>query len=264
MGELRSSEVVSLVYFVLLACLAWVAPAPRAARYGVTALALGVWAVTVVAAHGFAGAVRDWLPLGFLLFAYWSPGSLVTRVNERLERWLVEIDARIFSSFAGRAALRAPRPVREALELTYAAVYPLVPASLVLILAGGFGEDVDRFWTTVLVAEYACYGALPLTATRPPRMIGNGGPVGDSAVRRFNMRVLDGASNGWNTFPSGHVAGSLACALAVAAVLPGAGAVLIGLALLIAVASVAGRYHYAADAVAGAGVAVLVFVIVWL
>src|SRR5688572_13233125 len=130
MGELRSSEIVSLVYFLLLACVAWLAPAPRAAQYGVTTIAVAVSVVTAVAAQRFTGAARDWLPLGFLLLGYWAPGSLVTRVNERLERWLLEIDARILSSSAGRAVLTPRRSVRELLELTYAAVYPLVPAAL--------------------------------------------------------------------------------------------------------------------------------------
>ena len=58
------------------------------------------------------------------------------------------------------------------------------------------------------------------------------------------------------TIPSGHVAGALATALAVGTVMPGAGAVLLGLALSIAVASVLGRYHYLTDSGLGAVIAV--------
>jgi membrane-associated phospholipid phosphatase len=83
-------------------------------------------------------------------------------------------------------------------------------------------------------------------------------------MRRLNTWILEGASNGWNTFPSGHVAGSLACGLAVAPRLPAAGAALMVIAGLIAVASVAGRYHYAADAAAGVLLALVVFAVVWL
>jgi undecaprenyl-diphosphatase len=72
--------------------------------------------------------------------------------------------------------------------------------------------------------------------------------------------VLDRASVQWNTFPSGHAAASLAAALAVGADMPIAGMAIASIAISIAVGSVVGRYHYAADALTGAGVAMLAFV----
>jgi membrane-associated phospholipid phosphatase len=54
-----------------------------------------------------------------------------------------------------------------------------------------------------------------------------------------------------NTFPSGHVAGSLAVALAVMRAMPGLGLLLLFLAGSIAAACVIGRYHYIVDVVAG-------------
>ena len=80
-------------------------------------------------------------------------------------------------------------------------------------------------------------------------------------VRRVNERVLGLASIQLNTFPSGHAAASLATALAVGARLPLAGLPLGLLAIAIAIASVVGRYHYAADALTGAALALLGFVI---
>jgi membrane-associated phospholipid phosphatase len=59
-----------------------------------------------------------------------------------------------------------------------------------------------------------------------------------------------------NTIPSGHVAGAVAAGLAVISVSATAGWVLLGLALMIAVSAVVGRYHYAVDCVLGALVAV--------
>ena len=81
-------------------------------------------------------------------------------------------------------------------------------------------------------------------------------------IRRFNLAVLRHVSTGVNTLPSGHVAASVAAALAVAPVIPAAGAVAVVLALSIALASVLGRYHYAVDAILGAVVAVVAFVLV--
>ena len=80
-------------------------------------------------------------------------------------------------------------------------------------------------------------------------------------IRGLNVRVLGVVSNQLNTFPSGHAAASLATALAVGAPLPWAGLLFGLLALAIAIGSVVGRYHYAADALAGVAIALLGFVI---
>jgi undecaprenyl-diphosphatase len=79
-------------------------------------------------------------------------------------------------------------------------------------------------------------------------------------MRRLNAFMVRRTSIGWNTFPSGHVAGSLAVAVAVSEALPSLCIPLGVAASLIAVSTVVGRYHYAVDAVAGA---LLTFVL-WL
>ena len=156
---------------------------------------------------------------------------------------------------------RAPRPVIELLELAYLCCYPMVPIGFACLYVAGLREESDRFWTAVLLAVFGCYGVLPWLPTRPPRAI-EGAPMRSSGlVRRVNLRVLGLASIQLNTFPSGHAAASLATALAVGARLPLVGLPLGLLALAIAIGSVVGRYHYAADALAGAALALLGFVI---
>jgi membrane-associated phospholipid phosphatase len=111
------------------------------------------------------------------------------------------------------------------------------------------------------VAVFGCYGVLPWLPTRPPRAV-EGAPVRPSGlVKRLNLLVLGVASVQLNTFPSGHVAASLATALAVWASLPLAGLALGLLAVAITLGSVFGRYHYAADAVAGVALALIGFAI---
>jgi membrane-associated phospholipid phosphatase len=68
-------------------------------------------------------------------------------------------------------------------------------------------------------------------------------------------------SIGWNTFPSGHVAGALAAALAVSEAVPAAAAPMFIGAMLIAISTVVGRYHYAVDGIAGALLTLTVWVI---
>jgi membrane-associated phospholipid phosphatase len=71
------------------------------------------------------------------------------------------------------------------------------------------------------------------------------------AVRGINAFVLSRVSHGFNTFPSGHVAVSIAAALGTLAVLPAAGEVMLAIAACIAVGAAAGRYHYAVDVLLG-------------
>jgi membrane-associated phospholipid phosphatase len=74
-------------------------------------------------------------------------------------------------------------------------------------------------------------------------------------LRRFNEAVLKRGSIQVNTVPSGHAAGAVATALAVASAMPIAGVVFLVLAASIAIATVVGRYHYVVDSVLGVIVA---------
>lgn len=268
MDVLRTSEIVSLAYFAALALAAWMRPVRLAVRAAVSALAAAVAAATALLAWlepaWHAGVARDWLPLALLPIAYWAPSALITRAAPDFERWLLRGDRWFFATGAGHALRHAIRPLQELFEASYVLVYPMVPAGLGWLAAEGLRGEVDRFWTVVLVSEYACYALLPVLPSRPPRVSepALGKPVVPSLVRRLNLFILGLASNHWNTFPSGHVAGAWATALAVASVLPAAGAVLATLAAGITVGSVSGRYHYVADAAAGVLVALLVYALV--
>jgi PAP2 superfamily len=198
------------------------------------------------------------MPLVYLLTAYWLPALLVRVPNSRLEQQLLEFDRMLF----GRRGLelfatKAPRWLLEYFELSYLLCYAVVPAGYVWLIFAGL-EGTDMFWPTVFPASFACYGLLPWLPTRAPRAIEPPIPA-RSMIRSLNVRILDRASVQWNTFPSGHTAASVATALAAGSHVPVAGAVLGWIAVSIAIGSVVGRYHYAADAIVGAAVAVLSF-----
>jgi membrane-associated phospholipid phosphatase len=201
------------------------------------------------------------MPLVYLLVGYWLPALLVCDPNRRLERWLLELDNRLFGTGGlERFEKRAPRVLVEYLELAYLLCYAVVPAGFAWLVLAGFADQADRFWSIVLLAAFLCYGLLPWLPTRAPRALERDRGVWRSAVRRLNLAVLGRASVQWNTFPSGHTAASLATALALGSVVPVAGVVFGIVAVSIAAGSVAGRYHYAADAIAGALVAIVAFV----
>ena len=262
---LRASEWITVGYFAYLAGAAALVPAigrRQRRRAILTAIAAAI-AVPTLAAFGTPALVwRDWMPLVYILLGYRLPALLVTGTNPELERRLLTLDHRWLGvGNATTLSERVPRPVIELLELAYLFCYPMVPLGFACLYVAGLRGESDRFWTAVLLAVFGCYGVLPWLPTRPPRAI-EGAPMRSSGlVRRFNLRVLSLASIQLNTFPSGHVAASLATALAVYACLPSAGLPLGLLALAIAAGSVVGRYHYAADALAGAVVALLGFLV---
>jgi membrane-associated phospholipid phosphatase len=200
------------------------------------------------------------MPLIYLLIGYWLPAMLVRAPNLALEQRLLGLDHRLFG-FAGLESFAntAPRPLLEYLELAYLCCYAVVPLGFAWLVFAGFQEDVSLFWSTVLLASFACYGLLPWLPSRAPRAVERPAGRPRSSIRVLNLVVLDRASVQWNTFPSGHTAASVATALAVGSSAPLAGTVLMLIAVSIAAGSVFGRYHYAADAIAGALVAVVAF-----
>ncbi|MGH9158754.1 MAG: phosphatase PAP2 family protein [Vicinamibacteraceae bacterium] len=250
-------------------------------RLMVAALAL-VAAALVIAlaavAHDDGGwwltIARDWAPAAYLMFGYWLPGGLQRPPNPRLEAWLARADRRLLA-WVG-TTLDSPFWHSGPLEAVYLLVYPFVPACFLLVYVTVPSGVSDIFWSAVLVSGYACYGTLPWLPARPPRQIDaqDGlrnahtrapSPPGHRLLRRLNEQVSGSMGVGGDTLPSGHVAVAAAAALVVVQFLPLTGALLVLLTLVIAAATVAGRYHYLVDAVGGLAVGLLAWlVLTWI
>ena len=264
--KLRAFEWIVVVYFGYLATAAIAVPLPlERRRHVVLTAVLVLISILSLARLGDLRStfvLRDWMPLTYLLIGYWLPALLVKTPNQPLERALLALDHRWFGR-EGLAiyAARAPRVLIEFFEVAYLFCYPLVPAGFAYLYVAGPAEEIDRFWTAVLLASFSCYGLLPWLPTRPPRALEQTFVPSRSRVRLLNLRVLGRASVQLNTFPSAHVAASLATALAVGVRLPSAGLVLGVIALAISLGSVLGRYHYAADALSGTALALLGFMV---
>jgi membrane-associated phospholipid phosphatase len=249
----------AIVFFGYAAVLAPLLPGlSRLARRRAVLTALAGLALCLIA-H-FADTVvvlREWLmPPTLLLLGYWTSGQLFAAPMPGVERALDGLDRKLGVDAAVRAT---PRWLRAILELAYAGVYALVPIVLLIRFATLPDADPEGFWTVVLVTDFICFACLPWIQTRPPRAVAGQAPW-QSGLRRFNERVLARTSIQHNTFPSGHAAEALACALLVVAA-PWPLVVTVAVAgLLVSAGAVLGRYHYAADALAGWFVAAVVWV----
>jgi hypothetical protein len=198
--------------------------------------------------------VRKWLPFLYLGLGYWIPVALVPPTRGgAFEAWLISSEEAL-----GRFHVRLPRWLAYAAEIGYLACYPLLPVAFAVVWDAGSGGDMVRFWTSVLAAGYACYVTLPWLVSRPPRLLEPMfAATPSSLVTRATVAVLGRVSHQLNTFPSGHVAVSVAAAISAAKVWPAAGVVLGLIAAAVATGAVVGRYHFTLDVVLGAATGTL-------
>ena len=190
-----------------------------------------------------------WLGHLYLAVAYWMPALLARdAASNRFESWLIRTEEKW-----NRIRVGPPGWLVGAVELSYLLCYAVVPAAFLVMWLNGSAAGVNQFWSAVLVAGFISYGSLPWLISRPPRIVEQTTPSG---IGRANVFVLSRVSHGLNTFPSGHVAVSMAAAVEVYELVPVAGALLIVIATAIAAGAVAGRYHYAVDVFLGLAVGI--------
>jgi membrane-associated phospholipid phosphatase len=250
-------ESLAAAFFLAFALVAPLTRAPKQRRARAALLSAAL-VVAVIVATLVSPDLRGWFGHGYLVAGYWIPALLVTSPYQasRFENWLILSDLR-YRTFA----ITLPVWAVSILELSYLLCYVLVPIAFVFVWSKGTPVDVDRFWTAVLLSGYVCYGSLPWLISRPPRVL-NASTNDTVGVRGVNQFVLTRVSHGLNTFPSGHVAVSLAAALGVLPVSRPAGTTLLVIAAAIAAGAIVGRYHYAVDVAFGAVLGVLAWLLV--
>lgn len=272
---MRIAEWIQGGFAVALALAAWLLalvcharlPAFRARR--ITLMAAIVVAVLAVARStawflppGVSSTIRDWTVFILLMFPYWQAGQFFRNRNSRLEEWLMALDRRWLGRLAASTGT-SRSPLNIALEIAYFFCYPFVPLGLGALYLADLQSRVDGFWTVVLTATYLCYAVTPFFPAMPPRaLVPQPRPAETNRSHRFNRWLQELGSIHAISFPSAHVASTMAVSLVLLRLIPPAGLCFLGVALAIAVAAVVLRYHYALDVVLGAAVALAVF-LVW-
>jgi membrane-associated phospholipid phosphatase len=284
-NTLRVAERVALAFFTYAWVASWFFPISRGERTAIlllNAVAIGVLLLlgryASPTGSSFLPALRDWLPCVLIVLAYRESGLfLAPDISHRLDNLFIVWDRALLGSawFKSVAAAGAPWLAR-IMELAYLFVYPFIPLGFAAVYFAEKrsapaaaaqlrdSESTDRYWTAVLLAVLASYVLFPFFPLTPPRVLFHdlpaaGGPGGTAAaplLRHLNFWILGHYSVQACIFPSGHVAGAVATALAVCAVRRRLGIAFIFAAAVIAVSTVFGRYHYTADALAGAALGV--------
>ena len=249
-------EWLTLGYFAWIAAAAWARPLSGARRLQVTGASAAVAAIVVGASSAPVVVREAVVPLLAVLVGYYASGRFALAPSERIERWLMAWDHRWFGDPPATFAAW-PRAVRWTLEVLYMACFVLLPAGALVLWWLGRTDALDRYWAIVVATEFGAFAPLAAFETRPPWVIEARTAQSSAALDRLAAYTVRHVSIGANTFPSGHAAGSLGVAFGVLAVSPPVGAVFLGLALVICVGCVSGRYHYAIDVLAGAALAVV-------
>ena len=207
---------------------------------------------------------RDWLPLAFVLLAYREMGWFaVPHTAHPLEMRWVAWDRSLLRGGVRTAIESMGVVVPSVLEICYSVVYAIAPFAVAILYLYRSRDRVDRFLFIFTVAVLLCYAQFPFWPSDPPRVLfPSQDPPFDTVFRRFNLWMLGNYGIHTSVFPSAHVAGAFAAAFGIRLALPRVRWVrrfLLAMAVLIATATVYGRYHYAADAVAGFAIAVASF-----
>lgn len=297
LSALRIQERLLVAFLTYLAVAALIFPLDLRLRLVVIPLNLLAAAVLVLLSREgaeersrFLVQVRDWIPCVLILVAYRESGLFfIPDPTHRLDAVFIRLDDAILRHPAVVQWLEWGAPwLQRYLEFSYFLCYPIVPlglGSLYLVreratdvapgflpairpLAGASRDGlrraaIDHFWTAVLLASFTCYLLFPLFPLAPPRELFNDvpGPHVAPLVRGMNRWLLGRYAVGASLFPSAHVAATTALALAVRRYLPRWGWIFVAVAASIALATVYGRYHYAADAVAGVLVGVAAYLL---
>jgi hypothetical protein len=118
----------------------------------------------------------------------------------------------------------------------------------------------DSYWTVLLPSTYLCYVLIPFAQTLPPRLTATEPPptLSSGAVRKLNLWILRHWSIQLNTFPSAHVASTMAASLVLLRADIPLGLLFLLISLSIGVGAILGRYHFAADVLLAVWLAVAI------
>jgi membrane-associated phospholipid phosphatase len=269
--RLRPAEWLSVAYFVYVALLAPFFPAAGGRTWQawlVAAIVAGTWMFLSRGQSPRTRIARDWLPLLVTLVAYrqmdwFTPAVADHRLDLAFvgwDRWLLDNGLRAGIESAGKL-------LPSILEASYLLVYAVAPAALVALITHGRGDRIGRWWLAYLAGTLGVYALLPYFPSQPPRtaFAGEDLPRVTTWLRQVNLNILGGYGIHSSVFPSAHVSSVFSAAwglLAVAPERPALGRWMAIYGCFVALATVYGRYHYAADVVAGfavsfAGIAAL-------
>jgi hypothetical protein len=255
---MRPQESIHIATACLIATLAFLCPLGSRRRIRVVFLAAAAAGSILGARFLLSGSasriVRDWLPAALLLFPYWQAGLFFLGPNTQIQNRLLASDQRLFTRFPGLMEMQDSFWTKY-FELAYFVCYPIIPLGFAVLVCAQHAAAKNSYWTAVLLASDVSFVSTIFVPALPPRLLDAdlaGRSIPRTNLRSVNLAVLSRGSIRAITFPSAHVASTMAAAILLLHVVPLWGAGFLLIALSIALGAFLGRYHYAWDVVAAA------------
>jgi membrane-associated phospholipid phosphatase len=257
--RLRSSEWLLLAYFTYVAIISLFFISPW--RPWLVAVAVAALVLRLARSESW---FRDLAPLLLTLAAFEEMDWFTPMVRDHHweQTWIVW-DRVLFYHYGFRAVMEsAGSLLPNFLELCYLLVYTAAPVALWALIANGRRERINHFWLVYLAGTLGAYALFPYFLSDSPRIAfpGENLPAIVTVLRRANLWIAGHFDIHSSVFPSGHVSSAFAAAWGLLETLPARRWIGWTMAIYgscVAVATIYGRYHYAADAVAGIAVSFL-------
>ena len=268
--RLRLSECVLIAFFSYIAIVALFFRLPHELRYA----AFAVVACVIIVSVGLADCehrsgsrvfsiVRDWLPIAFTLTAYREMNWFATAHKEHTlehawivwDRWLLhDRGMRTLIEISGWMG-----PLF--LELCYLLVYAAGPIAVGILYGHRRRDLVDRVLATYLFGTLLAYALFPYFPSDPPRTVFAGMDIPGvmTPVRQLNLAIVGGYGIHSSVFPSAHVSSAFSAGWGLLVFFPEKrrlGWGMLVYAVCVSLATIYGRYHYAADAAAGIAISI--------
>jgi membrane-associated phospholipid phosphatase len=269
--SLRSAEWLLVIYFGYVAVIAPRFPLQSQIVWRPFLVELLVCVLFLALAYGESrehatlfSMLRDWTPVALLLLAYRAMDWFsALRRNFDLElRWVAWDRTILYQWHLQRAIESLGALLPMFLELCYALVYAVAPFVVAVFYFQHRRERVNGALFYYLLGTLLAYALFPYFPSDPPRVAFGGSDIPNitTALRQLNLWLLNGYSIHSSVFPSAHVSSVFSAAWAFFAFMPerkryGWGMLIY--AACVAVATVYGRYHYAADVAAGLAISLV-------
>lgn len=268
--KFRRSELIFSAYFLYAMAVAAVRPIAPEIKLLIFTLnpVVILWFCLFAWPHRHRGfvildRVRDWYPVPLILLAFREMGWMaLPHTSRTFENYWLVWDQRLLNDWGLKSAIESLGPLLpNLLELSYLLVYVMPIVTVAVFYVYGARERLDDAYSILLLGTLTAYAMYPFFPSEPPRTVY---PLADlplmGALRRLNLFFVGNYGIHTSVFPSGHSAAAFSAAFAVIKLLPERpwlGRTFLVLAVMIGIATIYGRYHFAIDALAGMALAVL-------
>lgn len=269
--RLRSAEWLLVIYFGYIGAIAPRFPLETRLSWRPFLVEVLVCVLFLALAYGESSEhvklfsiMRDWVSVALILLAYremdWF--SALPRNFDLELRW-VEWDRTILCHWGLQRAIESLGAVGPMfLELCYLLVYAVAPFVVAVLYFQHRRARVNGAVFLYLLGTLLAYALFPYFPSDPPRVAFGISDMPNimTPIRQLNLWLVSDFGIHSSVFPSAHVSSAFSAAWALFAFLPerkryGWGMLIYSVS--VAVATVYGRYHYAADTVAGMAVSLV-------